>query len=194
MNCKSCQNPMVLVHGQTHYHCLDCNAFEFETDICHDQIPILPQGKMTEFQCPKCVRALEVGLIHANMQICFCRNCRGFVTPIESLGHMIDDLRSTYAGPDDQPVPIDPAELDIADKCPACLERMDSHPYYGPGNIVLDTCNQCQFAWLDHGELEKIVRAPGPRPGQKPTGNYESQALRDQFQTHADTSGFDFLF
>ena len=32
-----------------------------------------------------------------------------------------------------------------------------------PGNIVIDTCIGCKLAWLDHGELSKIVRAPGRR-------------------------------
>ena len=193
MNCESCQNPMSQVHGQNHLHCPACNTFQFKSDIRHSQIPILPQGKPTEFQCPKCVLPLEVGLIHENMQVCFCNNCRGFVTPNESLGFLINDLRSAYTGPDDLPVPIDPNELDVFPNCPACWEKMDSHPYYGPGNVVLNTCGHCQLAWLDHGELDKIVRAPGPRPNQKPTGNFESQALRDQFEAQAESSRLNFL-
>ena len=185
MNCKSCDDPMIPVHGQYHQRCKSCNTYEFPSDIEHGQIPIIPQGKTTEFQCPKCDIPMEVGLIHNNIQICFCNNCRGFVTPIESLGHLINDLRSDYGGPDDRPVPIDPDELEFVDNCPACWEPMEAHPYYGPGNVVLDTCNQCQLCWLDHGELDKIVRAPGPRPNANPVGNLESQMLREKFSAQA---------
>jgi len=42
---------------------------------------------------------------------------------------------------------------------------MDVHPYYGPGNVVIDTCGQCYLVWLDHGELKQIADAPGPDRG-----------------------------
>ena len=42
---------------------------------------------------------------------------------------------------------------------------MDVHPYYGPGNVVIDTCGQCYLVWLDHGELKQIADAPGQDRG-----------------------------
>ena len=39
---------------------------------------------------------------------------------------------------------------------------MLTHPYYGPGNIVLDTCSQCDLVWLDAGEFGRAIDAPGP--------------------------------
>ena len=38
---------------------------------------------------------------------------------------------------------------------------MATHPYYGPGNVVLDSCGACDLVWLDFGELKQIVDAPG---------------------------------
>jgi Zn-finger nucleic acid-binding protein len=38
---------------------------------------------------------------------------------------------------------------------------MDTHPYCGPGNIVIDSCNHCNVVWLDRGELGQVVNAPG---------------------------------
>jgi Zn-finger nucleic acid-binding protein len=37
---------------------------------------------------------------------------------------------------------------------------MSVHPYYGPGNAVVDTCGDCLLVWLDHSELSVIVTAP----------------------------------
>ena len=51
-----------------------------------------------------------------------------------------------------------------ARNCPACLERFETHPYCGPGNVVIDSCRDCELTWLDHGELATIMRAPGQRP------------------------------
>jgi Zn-finger nucleic acid-binding protein len=49
--------------------------------------------------------------------------------------------------------------------CPHCATRMDVHPYYGPGTIVIDTCNNCDALWLDYGELGRVINAPGKDRG-----------------------------
>ena len=36
---------------------------------------------------------------------------------------------------------------------------METHPYYGPGNIVVDTCSECGYLWLDHGEMTRVENA-----------------------------------
>jgi Zn-finger nucleic acid-binding protein len=46
---------------------------------------------------------------------------------------------------------------------------MDVHPYYGPGNVVIDTCSGCDMVWLDHGELKQIADAPGQDRGTRST-------------------------
>ena len=38
---------------------------------------------------------------------------------------------------------------------------MVTHPYLGPGAIVIDTCETCDCLWLDAGELKRVVDAPG---------------------------------
>ena len=38
---------------------------------------------------------------------------------------------------------------------------MDTHPYYGPGNVVIDSCARCAVVWLDYHELAMIRDAPG---------------------------------
>jgi Zn-finger nucleic acid-binding protein len=44
---------------------------------------------------------------------------------------------------------------------------MATHPYYGPGNVVIDTCTACDLVWLDFGELAQIVDAPGRDRGRR---------------------------
>jgi C4-type Zn-finger protein len=51
-------------------------------------------------------------------------------------------------------------EMDRRIKCPQCGEQMDTHPYGGGGNVIIEDCERCSFNWLDYSELERIVHAP----------------------------------
>lgn len=168
MNCDSCSGQMLQVYGQTHHHCNSCNSFAFPTELGGSLEAIKATGKVTPFQCPRCAVDLEVGTIYEKMEVCFCNNCRGFVVDSATFGTIATDMRNAYQGSDDQPKPIDPKQLDQFENCPACFEKMDAHPYYGPGSVVIDTCMHCKLAWLDHGELSRIIRAPGLRKKVKP--------------------------
>ncbi|MGD0548268.1 MAG: hypothetical protein ABR991_10645, partial [Terracidiphilus sp.] len=39
--------------------------------------------------------------------------------------------------------------------------RMDAHFYGGPGNVVIDSCEECCVIWLDRGEARRIARSAG---------------------------------
>ena len=65
------------------------------------------------------------------------------------------------------PRPLDREALARSLTCPSCLRDMSTHPYYGPGNVVIDTCDACNVVWLDFGELQQIVDAPGKDRGQR---------------------------
>ena len=69
--------------------------------------------------------------------------------------------QSEYYGA--MPVPLEPLELQRRVDCPRCHAPMDVHPYYGPGNTVIDSCRSCGLVWLDQGEITRIERAPGRR-------------------------------
>ena len=49
--------------------------------------------------------------------------------------------------------------------CSTCSTKMETFQYNGPGNIVIDTCHTCDLIWLDFGELQKVVNAPGKDRG-----------------------------
>jgi len=167
MNCGSCSGAMLPVYGQTHFHCHGCNTYSFPTGIDQTDEAITPTGKKTGFNCPRCEVSLEVGKLTGGVQVCFCENCRGYVVDNDTFGQLAVTLRGNYTGADDKPQPIDPKQLDAAQCCPACFQKMEAHPYYGPGSVVIDSCIHCKLVWLDHGELGRIIRAPGQRPGNR---------------------------
>ena len=126
-----------------------------------DEISFTDHG--TEFFCPICTDSnLHVATL-MRTQVCCCKNCQGFLIDSETLGSLIMSLRASYAGADDQPQLIDQRELQKTIKCPTCLQTMFTHPYYGPGNAIINSCNVCHLNWFDAGELSAIIRAPGVR-------------------------------
>ena len=56
--------------------------------------------------------------------------------------------------------PRDNSDADRHFGCPMCGKTMTGHPYGGPGNVNIDTCEPCSVIWLDRNELQRIVMAP----------------------------------
>ena len=76
-----------------------------------------------------------------------------------ALEPVIEQLRSDDHSPAVQ-TPPDQGDLKRVIQCPRCNRRMDTHFYAGPGNVIVDTCDNCHLIWLDRGELTRIAHAP----------------------------------
>ncbi len=164
MKCETCLGALTKIHNQDYHHCAGCNSYRFAAELASSVDPIVAVGKTVEAECPQCDVTLQLGLIHNRWNVCYCQNCRGFLIESGVLQVVTHELRASYSGEDDLPVAIDPSELACKRSCPACRGQFDTHPYYGPGNVVIDSCHRCALTWLDHGELATIMRAPGKRP------------------------------
>ncbi|NNE00494.1 MAG: zf-TFIIB domain-containing protein [Pirellulaceae bacterium] len=164
MNCESCSDVMTSVHNQDYFHCQSCNAYRFPTDLANSVEPIAPLGQSVDAVCPKCHVSLETGMIFDRWEVCFCNNCRGVLIQSDCVQVVTHELRAAYKGLDDPPRTICQDELNCRRNCPACAKPLDTHAYYGAGNVVIDSCCHCALTWLDHGELNTMIRAPGSRP------------------------------
>ncbi len=128
--------------GDTHPRADDCVAVTGE-----------PVGAL----CPVC----RVPLVAARVEgeaVCYCGQCRGFLTPTETFGVIVTKRRALHGPHEKRTEPFDPAELRRALDCPNCGRRLDTHPYFGGGNAVVDTCEGCGLIWLDAGDLAVIER------------------------------------
>jgi Zn-finger nucleic acid-binding protein len=114
----------------------------------------------SETGCPVC-RAAMVHAAAANIRVLFCRECRGLLVGMDDFVSLVGELRSRNAEYLEQPRALDPGELERAVSCPRCRRRMHTHPYAGPGNIVIDNCPVCRLNWLDYRELRRVARSPG---------------------------------
>ncbi len=69
--------------------------------------------------------------------------------------------RARTSGLVTSPRPLNLEELSREIACPYCSEPMETHPYLGPGNVIVDNCGKCKVIWFDYGELNRIVTAFG---------------------------------
>lgn len=109
-------------------------------------------------ECPLCA----VPLVHAavdGQRILYCRNCHGMLVPMDIFVPLLEDLRSRRESTAEIVLPLDAKGLDRRIHCPQCRQDMDTHVYGGGGNVIISDCERCQVNWLDHGELDRIVRA-----------------------------------
>jgi len=118
-------------------------------------------GEPARLECPVCA----IPLVHAaagDRRILYCNQCRGMLVPMDDFFGMVQDLRSRHETSAEFMRAPNWKDLDRKLRCPQCHDWMDAHPYGGPGNVIIDACENCAFNWLDYGELDRIVRAPDP--------------------------------
>ncbi len=158
MNCANCGAAMRFVPRRSYLVCDYCTTFHFPGSTESTLgMTLLERG--SNRNCPVCAAELVAAAIEG-CEVEFCRTCRGVLTANGDFAYFIRRRREQFDGVQPEPVPLDPTEYERQIDCPACGSRMDVHPYYGPGNVVIDTCGRCCLIWFDHGELAAIEAAP----------------------------------
>lgn len=124
---------------------------------------IRPLGATLSSRCPCCREALRTGMVDA-YPVLFCAGCHGLLMKNSDFGAALRERRARRPALEAaDPQPIDPDQLRRLLTCPGCNARMEVHPYYGPGNVVIDSCARCSYVWLDHSELSQLEQAGGGR-------------------------------
>jgi Zn-finger nucleic acid-binding protein len=130
--------------------------------------PVSPKPDTAGYQCDYCHACplCSLPLVHATIAkipVLYCTQCHGLLLPMPVLPDIVDELREARekAGkPVAVQTPPDRGDLKRAIRCPQCSQRMDTHFYAGPGNVIIDSCGTCLLLWLDRGELTRIACAP----------------------------------
>ena len=151
---------MELFARRRYFFCAYCGTFEFLEPDALDKLRIVGTTD-PPLPCPVCATTLGHALLDEGDHVLHCAHCRGVLLARAAFVQVIERRRASAKGPGKIPTPVDRRELDRVVTCPQCQNRMDVHPYYGPGNVVIDTCPRCDAVWLDSGELGQITDAPG---------------------------------
>ena len=113
--------------------------------------------------CPTCRAMLSDGIIQ-NTSVLYCTKCRGLLISIATFLPLVEFLRALRKPAESEFRPRDNSDADRKYECPMCGKTMAGHPYGGPGNVNIDTCETCSAIWLDRNELERIVMSPDHYP------------------------------
>jgi Zn-finger nucleic acid-binding protein len=183
MNCRNCAAAMELFDRRRYYFCRYCGTFEFLDAPGTDGVQVL-ERHADALPCPLCSTPLAKSLLDHAHVIQHCERCRGVLLERAIFAYAIANRRSHAAGPG-QPGELDRREFERRITCPTCRTQMDVHPYYGPGNVIIDTCRKCDLVWLDFGELQQISNAPGddrgrPRADREPRSEPSAQLSDDE--------------
>lgn len=161
--CQQCGGLAAVVPGREYMQCEYCRSLVFTSNNPLTVDRITPMGAELDAACPTCQKTLCTGTIE-DRPVLYCGACYGFLLKNEDFGSVVRLRRSRRERMEAEPVsPLNTEEYKRRLQCPNCDSHMEVHPYYGPGNIIIDSCQRCQYVWLDHGELSKVVRAEGGR-------------------------------
>lgn len=139
------------------WQCSHCDSV-----VCPDPATggLRPTGELGH-DCPLCHRPLSRAVLDHRDVIETCDRCKGILMPLTVFAETLTARRRAAATPSVIPVPTDPLDLGRRVVCPNCKSTMLTDWYYGPGNIIIDTCERCGVVWLDAGEFDRAVDAPG---------------------------------
>lgn len=152
-NCTNCGAALSLDHYQDRLQCRYCDTVHVPS-LREDALIEKQEGVPSATDCPVCF----AGLLHARLDrwhFLYCPGCHGLLLDSKAFLNIVAYIRQSATEPWLEPEPIDPRELEREIRCPDCKDAMSAHPYYGPGNFVIDWCRQCDQVWLDAGELDK---------------------------------------
>lgn len=157
MNCPNCGAPMALHPTRPCWSCGHCKSLVCPEPAADGVRTIGERGH----DCPVCRIALTRAVMDDREAIELCERCKGILMPRRAFAETLTARRRAAQTPSVTPSPADRADLQRRVACPQCRASMLTDWYYGPGNIVIDTCTTCDLVWLDAGELGRAIDAPG---------------------------------
>ena len=160
MNCRNCGASMELFERRRYFFCTHCGSFSFINTPEVEGVRVL-ERPVPAPDCPRCRAPLVKALLDDAYAVEHCERCCGILLRRAAFAEAVTRRRASESGAPAPAVPMDPRELKFVVVCPSCRSQMDVHPYYGPGNVVIDSCQRCDLIWLDFGELTQITEAGG---------------------------------
>lgn len=188
---------MELFPNRGYFFCRYCSSFHFPETTTSEGVRVLAESRDPR-ACPACKRTLSSALLDEAHAVHYCTNCRGVLVSRGTFADVVRVRRAWATGTPTRPIPPEESEFARRVHCPICSHALETHPYFGPGNVVIDSCATCDVIWLDFGELKQIVDAPGRDRGGReavtPKSNWSPDATTGRaLMNRGDDNGPDLL-
>ena len=159
MSCENCGAPLKLEPERHFLFCEYCSALYFPKES-PDGMALL--GEPANVPCPICRIPLTLARI-GEFLVLTCEQCKGILFDLTDFLPTLEYLRLRYPERRRPPAAFNSKELERGLRCPHCESKMETFPYSGPGNVVVDNCITCGILWLDYDEINRIVQTPERR-------------------------------
>lgn len=162
MNCRNCGAPLSPAAFSETTRCCHCDTQNDVSRGLRGADRIVWSSDPADMDCPRCAEPL----VHASVddhRVKACPECQGMILTTAAFGSLVRQRRSEFRGADRTPHPLNLDDLSDPIYCPECRWTMEVHPYYGPGNQIIDSCVRCGLVWIDSGEITAIEHAAGRR-------------------------------
>jgi len=154
-DCENCGAAMRLAESGGYLFCEYCTSLRFVSETDEG---VVASGAGSGEHCPACRVELKAASVEGQ-DVSYCDRCRGILLK-SAVFRQVIDARIKRGCSREAPNRIaDDEALARTISCPRCRVEMSRHPYYGPGDAVIDCCGECLLLWLDHPELTVIVKA-----------------------------------
>src|SRR5262245_50848596 len=135
-NCTNCGAALTAVAARNYLYCEHCSSFYFLEPFEASADRVLRMHAVHDTRCPVCEVNLELGSMERR-EVLFCERCRGILLRCFDFSEIVQ-LRRMREANTAPPTPLDPEELKRRIKCPVCQGKMETHPFCGPGAVVID--------------------------------------------------------
>ena len=147
LSCRNCGGVLKCAENYAAYRCEYCHSVAVlsETPLLVDGIQ--PTNDAAGSSCPACSDGLHTAQLDGR-PILYCPGCFGMFVRREHFGAIVNERRSRRVGLEHEDFrPIDPLASTRRLRCPGCEGYLEAHPYYGPGNVVIDSCAECSCSF-----------------------------------------------
>ena len=156
-NCPACGAPLTIRPDTEGFQCEFCHKVFFPGED-DKGVEVSGESSVASLNCPVCFQPLANASLEKTA-VLFCTQCHGLLMRMEAVEGVVDELRASIEN-DAVQASADRDDLKRVIQCPQCNRRMDTHRYAGPGNVVVDSCDNCSLIWFDRGEVTRIAHAP----------------------------------
>lgn len=162
MNCRNCGAPLPTDLENGRHVCDYCDTGIVPHPDSSLLEAVVDLGRDAGIDCPVCQNRMTAAQLDES-PVSWCAGCRGMLFSDDVFALTVRSRRSLYRESGRIPKPLDPRAYDRRLSCSRCHRTMQVHPYYGPGNVVIDSCLPCRVVWVDAGEMTRIEQAAGRR-------------------------------